>query len=161
MLPEGSSGESATSKNLIIGASLATSGTFKANTSAAKWIGFQVLAGARFGLAWQPSRVAAQASVKQADIGPATSVVLCKSGTLGSPACHGLISQTVLQTLGAAIFISAGECAFANQLVRSLRRLVPDVDPYLILSSDGAITLTAKFSDVTLGAIRRCYLDGL
>ena len=63
--------------------------------------------------------------------------------------------------MGAAFFISAGECAFGNQLVHSLERLAPEVNPTTVLSTLDAANLRASFSEVTLTAVRQSYLEGL
>lgn len=62
--------------------------------------------------------------------------------------------------IGGAFFVSAGQCAFGNQLVQSLALHAPDVNPGLALSI-GATDIRTFFSGSTLAAVLRAYLDGL
>lgn len=66
------------------GAALATIGsgllyTLDIGTSSGKWIGFQVVAGLGYGLAFQIPIITAQASVPPSDMASSTAIVLCKS----------------------------------------------------------------------------------
>lgn len=69
---------------LIGGAAVATIGSgllylLDLDTSAGKWIGYQILAGAGWGIAFQIPMIAVQGSVSPSDLSSATGMLLCKS----------------------------------------------------------------------------------
>jgi hypothetical protein len=66
----------------------------------------------------------------------------------------------VFQTLGGAIFVSAGNCAFGNQLVRQLQIEVPSLDPTSVISA-GAGSLRDAYSANILPGVLSSYLSGL
>lgn len=68
---------------LMGGAAIATvaSGllfTLDIGTGSGKWIGYQVLAGLGYGVAFQIPMIATQGTVDPADLSPATAIILCK-----------------------------------------------------------------------------------
>lgn len=70
---------------LVGGAAVATIGSgllfmFDTDTSTARWIGYQILAGAGFGVAFQIPMIASQGTVAPSDLASATGVILCKFG---------------------------------------------------------------------------------
>lgn len=74
---------------MVVGSALATvsSGlfyTFGPDTSTGEWIGYQVLAGAAWGAAWQMSLLTAQAKVDPVDISSVTSIIFCKTLALSA-----------------------------------------------------------------------------
>ena len=64
------------------------------------------------------------------------------------------------QTVGGAFFVSAGETAFANNLLSSLPKNAPNVSPSAVLVA-GATELRHLFSKEDLPGILRSYMDGL
>lgn len=68
---------------LTIGSVLVTIGaallyTLDAGSSTGKWVGFQIIAGAGYGLALQVPVVVAQAFAAPADIAPTTAIIICE-----------------------------------------------------------------------------------
>lgn len=95
--------------NLVLGSCLATVGcgliyTLELNSSAGRWIGYQILVGAGVGFGWQPALVASQASVKSSDMAVVTSTILCKI----SPDTYAYPVQAVLE-IWSALVQSKGE----------------------------------------------------
>ena len=71
---------------MIIGSCLATAGaglisTFDPQSSPGIWIGYQILAGTAFGLAFQAPIMAAQALAADDDVATTTSILYCKPST--------------------------------------------------------------------------------
>jgi hypothetical protein len=62
--------------------------------------------------------------------------------------------------MGGAIFVSAGEALFANQLVASLQKHVPNIDPAEVISV-GATELRGHFAPDVLPGIIASYMEGL
>ena len=73
---------------------------------------------------------------------------------------NGLIVYTVSQTIGGAIFVSAGQAAYTNRLIARLPVLAPGVNPALVIAT-GATELRATFSAEELPGIILAYMDGL
>jgi hypothetical protein len=72
---------------MIIGSCLATAGaglisTFDPQSSPGIWIGYQILAGTAFGLAFQAPIMAAQALAADDDVATTTAILYCKPSTL-------------------------------------------------------------------------------
>ncbi|KAK2808466.1 hypothetical protein FQN50_004674 [Emmonsiellopsis sp. PD_5] len=95
-----------------IGAGLIT--TFKTDTGHAKWIGYQVLFGFGFGLGMQQPSMAAQTALAKKDVPVGASLMFFS------------------QSLGGAIFVSAGQNIFANRLESGLAK-VPGIDASVIV----------------------------
>lgn len=132
---------------LFIGSSLATIGcgliyTLDIGTSSAHWIGYQVLTGVGIGIAFQVPIIANQAFVKMSDISSVTAITL------------------FFQTIGGALFVSAGQTAFANRLLARLPTTAPGVDPKLVVQT-GATQLRHVFSQEQIPGIIVAYMDGL
>jgi hypothetical protein len=62
--------------------------------------------------------------------------------------------------MGGAIFVSAGEALFANQLIDSLQKNVPDINPAEV-SGVGATELRNHFAPGVLPGIIASYMEGL
>lgn len=68
----------------VIGSAIAVVGagllyTLDSHTSAGKWIGYQILAGVGWGLAFQTPMIIAQGSARDEDMSSTTAIILCKS----------------------------------------------------------------------------------
>ncbi|KAF7312051.1 DHA14-like major facilitator [Mycena indigotica] len=86
--------------------------TLRVNTGHSKWIGYQVLYGLGVGVGMQQPVIAAQTVLPLKDVPVGTSILM------------------FLQTLGGALFISAGTNVFTNRLVSGLIRAnIPGVSP--------------------------------
>lgn len=99
------------------GAGLLT--TFEVDTSAGKWIGYQILYGLGLGLCFQVPNLAAQTCLPKKDV--PTGLALMLFGSL----------------IGASVFVAVGENVLSNQLVQRLSSL-PGFDPSLVAS--GGVT---------------------
>ena len=106
------------------------------------WIGYQIIAGIGLGFGFQIPIIVAQASVPLADLSTVTAVVL------------------FFQTIGGALFVSAGETAFENKLINSLSTNAPSVTPAVIVAT-GASDLHNTFQGAVLNGILHSYIDGL
>lgn len=106
------------------------------------WIGYQIIAGIGLGMGFQIPIIVAQASVALADLPTVTAVVL------------------FFQTIGGALFVSAGETGFENKLINSLATNAPSITPATIVTT-GASDLHTIFSGAVLDGILRSYVDGL
>jgi hypothetical protein len=100
---------------MSIGAGLVS--TFKPDTPSPKWIGYQILFGIGYGMGSRQPLVAVQTVLDMKDAPTGISVVL------------------FLSTLGGAVFVSVGQSIFINQLGKSLARLVPSIDPRIVVTA--------------------------
>lgn len=64
------------------------------------------------------------------------------------------------QTMGGALTVSAAQAAFANELLKSLVRNVPTVNPGMVLAV-GATEIRTVFSEAQIPGIVGAYMDGL
>ncbi|KAK2615974.1 hypothetical protein N8I77_002695 [Diaporthe amygdali] len=102
---------------MCCGAGLLT--TFEVDTSAGKWIGYQILYGLGLKLCFQVPNLAAQTCLPKKDV--PTGLALMLFGSL----------------IGASVFVAVGENVLSNQLVQRLFSL-PGFDPSLVAS--GGVT---------------------
>jgi hypothetical protein len=119
----------------IIGAGLLT--TLEVHTGPAKWIGYQILAGAGIGMAFQQPMIAAQTVLTLDDIPIGSAIIV------------------FFQTLGGALFISVGQNVFSNKLVEGIVART-SMNPATILQT-GATALTKTFPADILPAILEAY----
>lgn len=109
-----------------VGAGLIT--TYSADISDARWIGYQILAGAGLGAGFQVPQAAVQTVLAQEDIPVGSSALI------------------FFQNLGGSIFISVGQSVFQNSLSTALTQLAPTVDPTVVFSA-GATGLEKALKD--------------
>lgn len=64
------------------------------------------------------------------------------------------------QTISGAIFVSVGQSVFANKLIQTVPKLVPGVDPGLVVAT-GATELRKVFTSSELPGIIASYMAGL
>jgi MFS transporter, DHA2 family, glioxin efflux transporter len=132
---------------LILGGIFATVGngviyTLGLHAPAREWIGYQVISGIGTGLSIQVPMIVAQAIVDTADLSSVTAIIM------------------FFQTLAGAVFIQIAQSLFANKLVSVVPRLVPGVDPALVVGT-GATDLRKVFTPEQLPGVIQAYLDGL
>ncbi|KAK2829894.1 hypothetical protein FQN49_007153 [Arthroderma sp. PD_2] len=132
---------------MVLGSALLTVGsglvyTFDVGTPSGTWIGYQILAGVGGGVALQIPVIVSQALAKPEDLSSATAMIL------------------FLQTMGAAIWVSAAQTAFVNRLLLRLPQLAPNVNPGLVVKT-GASELHKIFSGKDLEGVIAAYGDGL
>ncbi|SPO03596.1 related to major facilitator (MFS1) transporter [Cephalotrichum gorgonifer] len=131
---------------LLGGAAIATiaSGllfTLDIGTGAGKWIGYQIMAGIGYGVAFQIPMIATQATTDPSDLSPATAIIL------------------FFQTVGGAFFLAGGQSAFLNSMVERLATTAPTVDPGVIILT-GASELRTFPAEVLPG-ILKAYMHGI
>lgn len=118
---------------LIGGGVLATIGSgllylLDTDSSTGEWIGYQILAGAGWGIAFQIPMIAVQGTVDPKDLSTATGMLLC---TFSPPPRTILIitnSPPVFQGLGGAFVVSGAQAAFINQMALDVLRSAPDLN---------------------------------
>jgi hypothetical protein len=71
-----------------------------------------------------------------------------------------LTSKPVIQTIGGAFFVSAGESAFEASLTKKLRAIDPSVSPLAVIGT-GATAIRSTFSAEDLPFILRAYSYGI
>ncbi len=127
----------------IAGAAIASIGcglflTWTPSTGHAHWIGYQVIFGFGQGLGWQQPFLIAQNLLGDKDIPTGTALM---SG---------------LKLLGGAIFVSAASTTFNNNLYSNLRKMVPSLDPQVVIDA-GATDLRSKVPAAVLGDVIEAY----
>lgn len=116
--------------------------TFAVETSSAMWIGAQAMAGIGFGTVFQLPIIGNQAIVQPQDISSVSAITF------------------FFQIMGAAIFVSAGQAAFANQLLAGITAERLGADPLSLLSI-GADALGNYYSGDRLRYVIDAYMQGL
>lgn len=116
--------------------------TFEIDTSAGKWIGYQIICGLGVGIGVQISIIVNQGTVDPSDLANVSAVTL------------------FFQTIGGAFWVSAAQAAFTNRLVQKLPELAPGVDPALVVAT-GATELRKVFTAEQLVGILQAYMSGL
>lgn len=132
---------------MITGGVLATIGagliyTLDIGSPSSKWIGYQILAGLGIGIAFQVPIITAQATSAPSDLSSATAMIL------------------FMQTIGGALFITAGQASLSNILLSHIPNYAPSVNPHLLLAT-GATELRNVFSADQMDGISHAYMDGL
>lgn len=132
---------------MIVGSVLGTVGcgllySLTTHSSSGQWIGYQIVAGIGIGLAFQVPIISTQAVVDPSDLASATAMVL------------------FFQTIGGAFFVSAGEVAFTNILLKNLPMDAPSVDPQSVVAV-GVTQIRATYSPDVVPGIVNAYMSGL
>ncbi|KAI1810940.1 major facilitator superfamily domain-containing protein [Poronia punctata] len=132
--------------SMIVGTALASIGaglltTLQTDTSAGKWIGYQILYGFGQGLCFQAPNLAAQTVLPKKDVSIGASLMFFS------------------QILGGAIFIAVGQNVLNNQLIQRLTGL-PGFTPKLI-ETGGATELISSFSPEDRHAALVAYNESL
>ncbi|KAJ5600446.1 major facilitator superfamily domain-containing protein [Penicillium hetheringtonii] len=115
--------------------------TLDIGSSSGKWIGFQILTGIGIGWCFQVPVVTAQSTAAPSDLPSVTGMVL------------------TVQTLGGSVFVSAGQSALDNVLLKSLPN-ISGIDPKVVLKM-GSTELRQAFSSAQLSEILVAYMKGL
>ncbi|TGJ81906.1 hypothetical protein E0Z10_g6841 [Xylaria hypoxylon] len=108
--------------------------TLGIGTATGKWIGYQILAGVGFGFGFQVPIIVAQADADLQDLAATTAIVV------------------FFQTLGGAFLVSAAQSAFVNQLITTLPRTAPTVDPVTVVMT-GVTQLRVVFEPADVRGI--------
>ncbi|KAK0649898.1 major facilitator superfamily-domain-containing protein [Cercophora newfieldiana] len=116
--------------------------TLDVDSGVGKWIGFQLLGGVGWGLAFQIPIIMAQASVDAEDISSATAMIL------------------FFQCVGPTAFVTSAQTAFVNKLTQTLRITAPNLDPLKVVHT-GATAIRAVFSPEQVPGIVEAYMVGI
>ncbi|KAK2670936.1 Major facilitator superfamily [Fusarium oxysporum f. sp. vasinfectum] len=132
---------------LIGGAALATVGAgllylLDVDTSTGKWIGYQIIAGVGWGVAFQIPMIAVQGTVDPKDLASATGILL------------------FFQGLGGAYIVSAGQAAFVNQMLLNIGENAPQISKGRLILT-GATALRESFNSQELPIVIDGYMKGL
>ncbi|KAL7952597.1 putative efflux pump antibiotic resistance protein [Trichoderma compactum] len=132
---------------LLFSLGLATVGagliyTFDLHTSTGKWIGYQILSGFAWGLAYQTPLIVGQGSCAPADM--------------------PLVTATLLFFLsyGATILLSSAQAAFVNQMISKVHQIDPTISEDLLVLT-GATDVYKVFQGSQLDAVLVGYMHGL
>lgn len=68
--------------------------------------------------------------------------------------------STVSETIAGAILLSAAQCAFVNQMLKTLAVTAPDVDPTKLIAT-GVSEIREAFPADQIPGILLAYMDGL
>lgn len=71
-----------------------------------------------------------------------------------------LISGSVCMTIGGAVLLSAADSGFNNQIIKTLARTAPDIDPATVLGT-GATQIRKVFTPEQVPLVLQAYVDGL
>ncbi|EMC92011.1 hypothetical protein BAUCODRAFT_78811 [Baudoinia panamericana UAMH 10762] len=131
----------------IVGGAIATVGcgllyTMGVDTSAGKWIGYQILLGFVVGITFQVSLTNAQIFAKPEDMSQVTAIV------------------NFFVTIGGSFFLAAAQCAFNNQLIKQLTMRLVEVDPVVALGT-GATQIRQAFTASQIPIVLDAYMTGL
>jgi MFS family permease len=152
----------------VVGAAIATVAagllyTLDIGTGSGKWIGFQILGGVAWGVAFQVPIIIGQATSSAADLSSVTAIILCMSPSppSTSPKCRQEektnIPTPVFQTIGGAVFVSAAQSAFINTLLRN----IPEGIDRLAIIGTGATAIRHAFPADQIPAILEAYMAGI
>ena len=130
----------ASSVFMSIGAGLLS--TFTTNTGHSEWIGYQVMFGAGVGFGMQQTLIAAQTVLPKEDVPIGTAIIMFS------------------QTLGGALFVSVAQNVFTNRLLSNLQKVVPDLNPTIVLAT-GATSLKDVIPTQFLPGVQQAYNDSI
>lgn len=140
------------------------------DTSTGEWIGYQVVAGAGWGCAFQIPLIAIQGSIPPADMALGTAIMLCTCTRLAARAMRrepraeycaaDTHSRLVFRTLGATLIVSGGQSAFMNETISVVLNRAPGIDKAALLAT-GATQIRQAFSAELLPAVVEGYTAGL
>ena len=100
------------------------------------------MVGIGLGFIFQIPVIVGQSVVKPSDISSVTAMIL------------------FFQTVGGAIWISAGQAGWSNKMLKVIAHKLPDIEPGLIIAT-GATELRTVFTAEQLPAVLDAYMEGL
>jgi MFS family permease len=116
--------------------------TLDTESGMGEWVGFQLLGGVGWGLAFQIPIIMAQASADPEDISSVTAMVL------------------FFQCVGPTALVTAAQTAFVNKLAQTLRLTAPDVDPLAVVHT-GTTAIRDVFPADQVPGILDAYMVGI
>ncbi|KAL3488145.1 major facilitator superfamily domain-containing protein [Aspergillus germanicus] len=131
----------------IVGGALGTIGsglmyTMDTETSTGKWIGYQIIVGFCVGGTFQVALSNAQVHSSPEDMSQASAIV------------------NVFLSIGGSFFLSAAQCAFNNELIKSLATTLPEINPEIALGT-GATQIREAFTDLQVPIVIDAYVVSL
>ncbi|KAL2784010.1 major facilitator superfamily-domain-containing protein [Aspergillus keveii] len=131
----------------IVGGALGTIGsglmyTMDTETSTGKWIGYQIIVGFCVGGTFQVALSNAQVHSSPEDMSQASAIV------------------NVFLSIGGSFFLSAAQCAFNNELIKTLASTVPEINPEIALGT-GATQIREAFTDLQVPIVIDAYVLSL
>jgi hypothetical protein len=149
----------------IIGGALGAIGcgllyTMDTHTSTGKWIGYQIIVGFTSGWTFQVALSNAQVHASPEDMSQVTAIVQCMSTPFTPCPTYLLTSNPVCVTVGGSFFLSAAQCAFNNQLIKTLAAKLPEINPETALGT-GATQIRHAFTASQVPIVLDAYVDGL
>ncbi|KAK2812532.1 hypothetical protein FQN49_008355, partial [Arthroderma sp. PD_2] len=135
--------------------------TFDIGTTTAKWIGYQILGGIGWGMAFQVPIIVSQGNADPKDMSSITAIVLCKSSISdkrGKVANGG--SFEVFMNSGGTSLVSAAQAAFVNRMITTLPSTAPGVNPADVITT-GATQIRTAFSATQVPGIVEAYTAGI
>lgn len=132
---------------LILGSVLAAVGcglitSFTPDTSAARWISYQVIYGIGIGLSFQPPYIAVQTVLEESVVPMA------------------LVTLSFSQQLGGIVMLSIAQNVSLSRLTRNLIIKVPSLNPQVVLNS-GALGLIHSVPANDRQGVEKAYNDAL
>ncbi|SPO07787.1 related to major facilitator (MFS1) transporter [Cephalotrichum gorgonifer] len=124
----------------VIGAALFY--TFELDSNLGRIIGYQIIGGIGWGLAFQVPIIISQGSADPQDISCVTAMVL------------------FFMNLGGMMFVSAGQCGFVNMMISTLLSTAPAIDPDKVILT-GATRIREMFSADAVPLIVASYTQGV
>lgn len=112
------------------------------DTSTGQWIGYQIVAGTGWGLAFQIPMIAVQGTVAPKDLSSATGILL------------------FFQGLGGAFLVSGGQAAFINQMILDVTANAPSISKAALIIS-GATEIRNNFPLELQPIVIAGYMKGL
>ncbi|KAF2706941.1 putative gliotoxin efflux pump [Pleomassaria siparia CBS 279.74] len=133
---------------LIAGPALAAIGggllsTLDANSTPGQWIGYQILLGVGVGACLTIPLMLAGVVVQPKDVSTATAIII------------------FAQSIGGALMLAAAQGIFQNELVRLLRKSVPEANPLAIISLGASQEAKEILPPEVLGAILETFVTAL
>jgi len=134
--------------------------TFNVGTGSDKWIGYQVLAGLAWGAGFQVPMIAVQGRSDEADLAPATAILLCKFTVNLAWHNYKLTHIVVFQTVGGAFLVAAAQAGFLQTMIKNVLERAPHVSIETLVLT-GATEIRRAFDEDTVPIIIQSYMDGL
>ncbi|PHH93070.1 hypothetical protein CDD83_1355 [Cordyceps sp. RAO-2017] len=116
--------------------------TLNVDSGPAAWIGFQIIAGAGVGIGMQQPLTAVQVVLDIADVPTGTAMII------------------FAQSLGGALFVTAGNTVFSNRLTAFLAEYAPKVDAQVVFAA-GATGIRSVIAPESLAGVVHAFNSAL
>ncbi|KAI1265484.1 putative gliotoxin efflux pump [Xylariaceae sp. FL1019] len=108
-----------------------------------QWIGFQIVLGVGVGLCLSIPLLLSQVAVSTRDVSTATPFII------------------FAQSMSSAFLLPTSQAVFQNESLKAVRHLVPDINPYLVLSAGANSAAISTFSNSSRASILKSYTTAL